>query len=306
MFDAGPLIGGGPARDGSARIERRVDGADAVAVIVSYKSEAAIEALLRDLPADLAVVIADNDPEASARGLAASRPRTGYVHLPANPGYGAAVNLAAAAAEGAGTIFVLNPDLQLAGDPFAAAQAMLDADPALGAVGERRKAVRRFGLPVCRWLVGAFMAIRAEAFRDAGGFDEDFFLYFEDVELSLRLVEEGWALAALPAGLVAHAAGASVPPSADSEAERRWIWGASCAVFIEKRRGHAAAAWASDKLRGIRLRALRDRVLGRDEPRTEHAGADCARRGGPAAVMPNLFSGGVRRSPAPDRRMGTD
>lgn len=38
---------------------------------------------------------------------------------------------------------------------------------------------------------GCFMLMRTAALREAGGFNEDFFLYFEDFDLSLRLARQG-------------------------------------------------------------------------------------------------------------------
>lgn len=37
------------------------------------------------------------------------------------------------------------------------------------------------------WATGAFLFMRQDAFRKAGGFDESFFLYFEDVDLCRRM-----------------------------------------------------------------------------------------------------------------------
>ncbi len=45
------------------------------------------------------------------------------------------------------------------------------------------------------WVTGACMFVRSEAWRAAGGFDEEYFLYYEDVDLALRLRSLGWRIA---------------------------------------------------------------------------------------------------------------
>ena len=41
-------------------------------------------------------------------------------------------------------------------------------------------------------VMGAFLMIRRPLFEALGGFDERFFVYFEDLDLSLRARELGW------------------------------------------------------------------------------------------------------------------
>jgi hypothetical protein len=42
------------------------------------------------------------------------------------------------------------------------------------------------------WLSGAFLMLRREAIHDAGGFDEGYGKYFEDVDICLRMARAGW------------------------------------------------------------------------------------------------------------------
>ena len=51
---------------------------------------------------------------------------------------------------------------------------------------------------------GCAMLVSLEAWQEVGGFDPRYFLYEEDVELSLRLVAAGWTLRYVPAAMVVH------------------------------------------------------------------------------------------------------
>lgn len=44
------------------------------------------------------------------------------------------------------------------------------------------------------WLISACLMLRHEALREAGQLDENFFFYFEDMELCNRLKDKGWKL----------------------------------------------------------------------------------------------------------------
>lgn len=60
-----------------------------------------------------------------------------------------------------------------------------------------------------RWVSGAFLLARRQAFLDAGGFDEEFFLYFEDIDLCERILDKGWRVIFLPVAVSLHHGGAS-------------------------------------------------------------------------------------------------
>ncbi len=54
------------------------------------------------------------------------------------------------------------------------------------------------------WVTGAFFLMRKEAMDQAGIFDEDFFLYVEEVELAYRFMLKGWKSWYLPKWKIVH------------------------------------------------------------------------------------------------------
>ncbi|HEU5222600.1 MAG TPA: glycosyltransferase family 2 protein [Candidatus Lumbricidophila sp.] len=59
------------------------------------------------------------------------------------------------------------------------------------------------------WLSGAFVMVRRSAFEALNGFDERYFMYFEDVDLGYRLGRAGWRNMYVPAASVTHTGGHS-------------------------------------------------------------------------------------------------
>lgn len=190
-----------------------MDGRSAV-VVVNHGSHAMLEQYLAPLAAELEaqVVVVDNSTTEESRAAAfevASSRRWHLVQTP-NDGFGAGVNrgVTEAVALGCDTFLVLNPDLGLDAD---AARALLDAarsDPSV-LVGPRivrsdgrvwsvggeldltrgRTTGLRAG-PVA-WISGACFAMTVSTWSDVGGFDDAFFLYWEDVDLSFRMTTTG-------------------------------------------------------------------------------------------------------------------
>jgi GT2 family glycosyltransferase len=139
--------------------------------------------------------------------------------MPAPSGYGACVN--SAVRHTRGKVFaVLNPDILLedASVPMRLEEILEDetagiAAPSLrlpdGSLQDsarffptpvdliaRRRSEKKYGAinesgPV-PWVVGAFMVIKRDAFEIVGGFDESYFLYFEDVDLCRRMKQAGF------------------------------------------------------------------------------------------------------------------
>lgn len=123
---------------------------------------------------------------------------------------------------------VLNPDLEFScGDPFPSLFEAAEVDACLGAVAPvlldpgtlapapardlvtplellRRRLPGWTPPPQPQWLVGAFVLLRAEAFRAVGGFDTGYRLYCEDVDLGLRLQLAGWRVQRVDHARVVH------------------------------------------------------------------------------------------------------
>jgi len=59
------------------------------------------------------------------------------------------------------------------------------------------------------WVSGACMVVRREAIQAVGGFDERFFLYWEDSDLCRRIRDAGWKVVYFPGANVIHSVGKS-------------------------------------------------------------------------------------------------
>lgn len=69
---------------------------------------------------------------------------------------------------------------------------------------------QQMAIPV-DYVVGACLLIRREAFEDIGGFDENYFMYAEEVDLCFRMKRKGWEVWYQPQAEIYHrGAGSSV------------------------------------------------------------------------------------------------
>ena len=59
------------------------------------------------------------------------------------------------------------------------------------------------------WLSGACLLLPAAAWRRLGGFDDDYFMFFEDVDLGARVGRAGWLNVQVHDSVVIHEQGAS-------------------------------------------------------------------------------------------------
>ncbi|AAT88477.1 hypothetical protein ATY41_07295 [Leifsonia xyli subsp. xyli] len=169
--------------------------------------------------------------------------------LAENHGYGGAVNLAVRTLpESVDAILICNPDIIVSPRSIEVLRERLDSDERIAAVGprilnedgtvypsarsipslrtgighalfvrvwptnpwtrayhsERRLEARDVG-----WLSGACVLVRRRAFERIGGFDEAYFMYFEDVDLGFRFSRSGYRNRYEPAASVIHHGGLS-------------------------------------------------------------------------------------------------
>jgi GT2 family glycosyltransferase len=101
---------------------------------------------------------------------------------------------------------------------------------------------------------GAALLVRKEAWEEAGGFDETFFMYSEETDLCLRLRRLGWRIVLCPTSVFVHLGGASTA-GVSGEMEREQL--RSYLRFFAKHRGFAEA----ERSRRLVARALRVRAL---------------------------------------------
>jgi GT2 family glycosyltransferase len=87
-------------------------------------------------------------------------------------------------------------------------------------------------------LQGAFLLVRRAAFQGLRGFDERFFMYYEDVDLAYRAHEMGWGAWYLATARAYHRGGGTTDAI---KAERLSYWMISRLQYVRKHFGTAAA-----------------------------------------------------------------
>ncbi len=65
------------------------------------------------------------------------------------------------------------------------------------------------GLRIVDQVIGAFFFVRSSLWRHLAGFDERFFVYYEEVDFALRARQQGWASVCLTSAQCIHIGGAS-------------------------------------------------------------------------------------------------
>lgn len=211
--------------------------ADSIAlIVVNFASSALLAAnlvdpRLRDVVAH--VVVVDNPSSVGEttriRELCATNGWS-LVELQRNAGFGAGINAGVARARelDCTRVLALNPDATIDTDSVLLLLAASRADPRAlvgprvirsdgtpwfaGAVLDPRTGMTRRAREAelagdRTWQTGACFLATIEMWDDVGGFDDDYFMYWEDVDLSWRWREAGGRLIVRPDATAVHDAG---------------------------------------------------------------------------------------------------
>lgn len=227
-------------RPGSGALASQHAATVLVAVVNYGASDLLAENLVAttDATPGLDVVVVDNlsSPEERRALLTLGRRQGWRVLTPeANLGFGTGNNLAVAAAGPAvRTVVLLNPDARLGPDDLRHLVEHVEAHPGtlvsprvlrpdgtqesygsdlLLASGEMRGWHKRPAdadpASYQPWLSGACLAMSRSLWERVGGFDDDYFLYWEDVDLCRRVLDAGGQLELLETASAVHDQGAT-------------------------------------------------------------------------------------------------
>ncbi len=205
--------------------------------IVNTNSRDLLLACLETLRGTTAeIVVLDNASEdGSAVAVRERFPAVRVLAQDFRAGFGANHNTVVRATEGR-YVYVLNEDTTADDWGFERIVAYLDAHPRVAALGPRltypdgrlQDSAWRFPTPLVStlglltvgkrgvkqsrgdaphgvdWVMGAALVLRREALDEVGLFDEEFFLYSEEVDLQFRLRQAGWDVHYFPSATVVH------------------------------------------------------------------------------------------------------
>jgi GT2 family glycosyltransferase len=196
-------------------------------IVVAYGAPDLLEHCLAGLGGVFPIIVVDNSSDLRVEAIARAH-GAAYIDPKRNLGFAGGVNVGVAARKGAGDVLLLNPDAAITPEGVAAlstrlhdrhdlaAVAPVQSDPVSGA--SARVAwpfpspsgawVEAVGLGTLRrahdFLIGAVLLLRSEALVDVGRFDEQFFLYAEEIDWQRRAADHGWKVALCPEVIATH------------------------------------------------------------------------------------------------------
>jgi N-acetylglucosaminyl-diphospho-decaprenol L-rhamnosyltransferase len=211
-------------------------------IIVQYNhpdlTTRAVQSLRLYNTGDFEVIVVDNgSPDPETRSATEQLTGCTVIFKPVNAGFGAANNTGAGASRGEYLLF-LNNDTLVHGEILPQIENYFASTPSCGVVGlhlfnpdgtqqnssgqtlsirtvwnmrSRRYVFRNPDTVRRSWVSGAAMAVRRSVFEEVGGFDESYFMYFEDVDICARIDRAGYEIHSIPSIQVEHLGGGSQP-----------------------------------------------------------------------------------------------
>jgi len=204
------------------------------------------------------LIVVDNASSDGSIEAARAWPAVRVVQLPENVGYAAGNNVGARVASATDYLVFLNNDTEVRPGWLAALVHALDRYPQVALatshivrledpsiVDSAGDGYLHAGGAYKRWhgearpagpgveevfgACGAGFAIRRRVFESLGGFDEDFFMVYEDVDLSYRARLAGWTCVYVPTAVVRHAGSASLGVASAAavfhgQRNLEWVW----------------------------------------------------------------------------------
>ncbi len=232
-------------------------------ITVTYRSAHLVPALSAVLAQFAHVCVVDNaSDDNTIELLAAQLPHANIIRHAINLGFGAANN-AAVKTVTTPYVLLLNPDATIDTASVEALVQALQHHPRAGIVapqvwlpsGQAQLSYKEaffepssasaYIVPeaICasKWLTGSCLLARTQVYQQIGGFDEGFFLYYEDDDLCLRMHYAGWECLLEPRARAVHVGGGGSAPSWRTELFKQYHYALSRRRMISKYLGSQAA-----------------------------------------------------------------
>ena len=278
-------------------------------IIVSFNSKDLLLRCLSRLEGgsrEMEVIVVDNaSRDGSAEAVETSHPWCRLLRMGWNSGFAAANNFAFAQARGR-CLLLLNPDAEASPQDILLCARRLLSSEAIGAAGAqivdpegrpqpsarpfptwlgdlatamglRRPQERRGEILRADWVPGAFFMVKRCVIDQVGGFDEKFFMYYEEVDLCLRMRRAGWDIVVWPDIRARHVGGACARALTDRKmtdaGDMLMDWRArsrllyyrknggrlsALAAFLTERWWNLARSWRQSFRNGAKARATQE------------------------------------------------
>lgn len=196
-------------------------------VIISHRSKKKVLNLIENISNRIKIIIIENSFDKSIENEISKLGKNIKIIFSENNGYGSAINLARKSVI-TKYFFVLNPDMQKIDDKLISVfcNSAKELNDNFGALGPRFENVsekshkqsniyEKYGQ--IESISGSAMFFCTEIFDKNGGFDENFFLYFEETDYCFRSNKNNYKIYQINSQKVYHKIGTSVETKNDKE-----------------------------------------------------------------------------------------